>query len=47
MILSIDQYHRDYDDSPELRAIDLDRIDGSVTVMTSEEFDMLSPCYDD
>jgi len=32
MILSTNQFHRDYDDSPELRAISLDSVDGTYTL---------------
>ena len=37
MILSTNQFMRDYNDSPELRAVSLDSVDGTYTVMTDEE----------
>ena len=45
MILSIEQYHRDYDESPELKCVCLDVCDPvsgqPQTIMTSEEYAML------
>jgi len=41
MILSIDQFLRDRDDSPELSAVSLDSVDGTYTVMTEEEAEMM------
>ena len=37
MILSTNQFHRDYDDSPELRAVCVDVPSDTYTVMTEEE----------